>query len=135
MNSWKRISRVKVNILYNTGIAGKSVLGKDLYYIKLGNGPNKVFYNGAHHSLEWITSVLLIKFIENFSKAYADGNSLSGYNVRDIWNKSTIYILPMVNPDGVNLVLDGMQQDNPFCSDLVKWNNGSQIFQGTGRPI
>jgi len=125
----KDIQGLKVRYPFiTTGIAGKSVLGKDLYYIKLGNGPNKVFYNGAHHSLEWITSVLLIKFIENFSKAYADGNSLSGYNVRDIWNKSTIYILPMVNPDGVNLVLDGMQQDNPFCSDLVKWNNGSTDF-------
>ncbi len=48
------------------GIAGKSVLGKNLYYIKLGNGPNEVFYNGAHHALEWITTPLLMKFIEDF---------------------------------------------------------------------
>ncbi|MFA5527564.1 MAG: peptidoglycan-binding protein, partial [Peptostreptococcales bacterium] len=32
-----------------TGIAGKSVLGKNLYYIRLGNGPNEVFFNAAHH--------------------------------------------------------------------------------------
>jgi g-D-glutamyl-meso-diaminopimelate peptidase len=111
-----------------TGIAGKSVLGKNLYYIKLGNGPNKVFYNASHHALEWITSVLLMKFTENFSKAYAEGSNLGGYNVRDIWSKSTIYIMPMVNPDGVNLVLDGLQRDNPFYSDLIKWNNGSTDF-------
>lgn len=111
-----------------TGTSGKSVLGKNLYYIKLGNGPNEVFYNASHHSLEWITSVLLMKFIENFSKAYAEGTNLSGYNVRDIWSKSTIYIMPMVNPDGVNLVLDGLQRDNPFYSDLIRWNNGSTDF-------
>lgn len=111
-----------------TGTAGNSVLGKSLYYIKLGNGPNQVFYNGSHHGLEWITSVLLMKFVENFSKAYADGTSLAGYNVRDIWNSSTIYILPMVNPDGVNLVLDGLQRDNPYYSDLIRWNNGSTDF-------
>jgi g-D-glutamyl-meso-diaminopimelate peptidase len=111
-----------------TGLSGKSVLGKNLYYIKLGNGPNEVFYNASHHSLEWITSVLLMKFIENFSKAYAEGTNLGGYNVRDIWSKSTIYIMPMVNPDGVNLVLDGLQRDNPFYSDLIRWNDGSTDF-------
>lgn len=110
------------------GVAGKSVLGKNLYYIKLGNGPNEVFYNGAHHGLEWITSVLLMKFAESFLKAYAEGAYLGGYNVRDIWNSSSIYILPMVNPDGVNLVLDGLQRDNPFYSDLIRWNNGSTDF-------
>ena len=51
------------------GIAGTSVLGRKLYYIKIGNGPNQVFYNGVHHSLEWITAPLLMKFIEQFSKA------------------------------------------------------------------
>jgi g-D-glutamyl-meso-diaminopimelate peptidase len=111
-----------------TGTLGKSVLGKNLYYIKLGNGPNEVFYNASHHSLEWITSVLLMKFIENFSKSYSEGTNLAGYNVRDIWNESTIYILPMVNPDGVNLVLDGLQSDNPFYSNLITWNNGSTDF-------
>lgn len=111
-----------------TGIAGKSVLGKNLYYIKLGNGPNQVFYNASHHGLEWITSVLLMKFVENFSKAYADRASLAGYNVRDIWSQSTIYIIPMVNPDGVNLVLNGLQRDNPYYSRLIEWNNGSMDF-------
>lgn len=111
-----------------TGIAGNSVLGKNLYYIKLGNGPNEVFYNGSHHSLEWITSVLLMKFVENFSKAYASGTTLEGYNVRDIWNKSTIYILPMVNPDGVDLVLNGLKRDNPYYNSLIKWNKGSTNF-------
>jgi g-D-glutamyl-meso-diaminopimelate peptidase len=111
-----------------TGIAGKSVLGKNLYYIKLGNGPNEVFYNAAHHGLEWITSVLLMKYVEDFSKAYTDGSNLMGYNVRDIWNNNTIYILPMVNPDGVDLVLDGLQRDNPYYDMLIRWNNGSTNF-------
>ena len=110
------------------GVAGKSVLGKNLYYIKLGKGANQVFYNGAHHALEWITSPMLMKFIENFSKAYADGTTIKGYNVRDIWNRSTIYIIPMVNPDGVDLVIDGLKKDNPYYSQLIQWNKGSTDF-------
>ena len=108
--------------------AGKSELGKELYYVKLGNGPNKVFYNGSHHAIEWITTVLLMKFIENFAKAYASGQTLEGYNAQDIWNKSTIYVMPMVNPDGVDLVLNGLDRSNPYYNDLIKWNNGSADF-------
>lgn len=110
------------------GSIGNSVLGRELFYIKLGKGPNKVFYNGAHHSLEWITSPLLMKFIENFSKAYAEGKYIDGYNPREIWDKSTIYIVPMVNPDGVDLVLNGLERSNPYYYDLINWNNGSTDF-------
>lgn len=110
------------------GTAGKSVLGRDLYYIKLGSGPNKVLYNGAHHSLEWITTPLLMKFIENFSKAYSQNINIKGYSPRDIWNKSTIYIVPMVNPDGVDLVLNGLNQNNPYYNDLIRWNKGNMDF-------
>lgn len=110
------------------GIAGKSVLGKNLYYIRLGSGPNEVFYNGAHHALEWITTPLLMKFIEDFSKAYSEGSEIKGYNIRDIWNRSSIYIMPMVNPDGVDLVINGLQRNNPYYNDLIKWNMGSTDF-------
>jgi g-D-glutamyl-meso-diaminopimelate peptidase len=123
------IERLEVRYPFiETGTCGKSVLGKNLYYIKLGSGPNEVFYNASHHGLEWITSTLLMKFIENFSKAFANKTNLSCYSAFDIWNKSTIYIMPMVNPDGVDLVLDGLQTNNPFYADLIKWNNGSADF-------
>lgn len=110
------------------GSAGESVLGRKLYYIRLGTGPNQVFYNGAHHSLEWITSPLLMKFIENFLKSYTDGRNIRGYNLEKIWKESSIYIIPMVNPDGINLVLNGLNRENPYYEELIKWNNGSTDF-------
>lgn len=110
------------------GSAGSSVLGKSLYYLKMGTGPNQVFYNASHHALEWITTPVLMKFGEEFLKTYALGGTLGGYNVREIWEKSTIYIIPMVNPDGVDLVLEGLQPNNPFYNDLIKWNKGSSDF-------
>ncbi|AGC68495.1 gamma-D-glutamyl-L-diamino acid endopeptidase 1 [Thermoclostridium stercorarium subsp. stercorarium DSM 8532] len=120
-----------------TGIIGKSVLGKNLYYIRLGTGPVEVHYNGAHHALEWITAPLLMKFAENFCRAYASGYSIRGYNVREIWNRSSIYIVPMVNPDGVDLVLEGLKPDNPYYEQLLQWNRTglpfSQVWQANIR--
>ena len=110
------------------GVVGKSVLGNNLYYIKLGSGPNQVFYNGAHHALEWITSPLLMKFIENFSKAYSNKESIRGYNIQNIWEKSSIYIIPMVNPDGVDLCLEGLEPTNPYYYNLLEWNDTGLPF-------
>ena len=47
-----------------------------------------------------------MKFLEELCVSYARNSNLNGYNVRKILNTSTLYIVPMVNPDGVNLVND-----------------------------
>lgn len=121
------------------GIAGKSVLGRNLYYIKLGNGPTEVFYNGSHHGIEWITTPLLMKFIENFSHAYATGSRIRGYDVREIFRSSSIYIIPMVNPDGVDIAINGPQPSNPYYYDLLRWNNTglpfSQVWKANTRGV
>ena len=111
-----------------TGTIGQSVLGKNLYYIRLGTGAKSVLYNAAHHSLEWITAPVLMKFAENYAKAYALGLKLDGFNPADLWNSVSIYLVPMVNPDGVDLVIDGLQPGNPYYDQLIRWNNGSTDF-------
>lgn len=45
-----------------------------------------------------------MKFLENYCFAYANNLQLWGINARTLYNTTTIYIMPMVNPDGVNLV-------------------------------
>lgn len=111
-----------------TGIAGKSVLGKNLYFLRLGNGPTEVSYNGSHHGIEWITTPLLMKFIENYAKAYATGRRIRGYDIRSLFRTGSIYIIPMVNPDGVNIAIDGPQPNNPYYNDLLRWNNTGLPF-------
>ncbi len=86
------------------GSIGKSAMGRELYYIRLGKGNNEYSYNASHHANESITTPVLMKFIENYSKAYSTGSSILGYNIREMFNRASIYIVPLVNPDGVDLV-------------------------------
>lgn len=113
------------------GNIGASVLGKTLYSLRLGVGENHVFYNAAHHALEWITSPVLMKFAEDYLKAYALGRPIGGYDPRELWSSSSIWIVPMVNPDGVDLVLNGLQAENPYYDRLIRWNGGSTDFSRT----
>ena len=100
---------------------GSSVLGRRIQYIKFGNGRKEVFYCAATHANEWITSPLLMKFLENLSKSYVNNVNMFGYNPKDLFSNVSLYIVPMVNPDGVDLVT-GLITENSWA-----YSNAKQI--------
>ena len=87
-----------------TGRLGRSVMGKPLWYLALGGGEDRVFYSAAHHANEWITTPLLLRFAERLACEYARGGAILGRSAAEILRRTSIYIAPCVDPDGVDLV-------------------------------
>lgn len=87
---------------------GKTVEGRDITLIELGNGSRKVFLSGATHAREYISTAYLMYMIDRYAYAYSTHGTFGEYNIVEILNNVTFCIVPMVNPDGVNLVQNGI---------------------------
>ena len=82
-----------------------SAFQRPIRTLTIGNGPRKVLYTAAHHANEWITALILLKFGEDLAAAIAAGDQIGGYNAQEVAQNATIYMVPMVDPDGVDLVV------------------------------
>lgn len=98
--------------------------GNPISYIRIGRGKNHIFYSASIHANESITTNILLKFIEDFCIAYKNNDKIYGYNAREIFNHTSIYIVPMCNPDGVNLV------NGYFSSNSKAYQYAKKIADG-----
>ncbi len=88
--------------------AGKSVQKRDLTVLKIGNGSKKIFINAAHHPREYIGTILTLNQIQNLLEAYTNNSSIDGQKIRNLLdNQVTYYFMPLVNPDGVQICVNG----------------------------
>ena len=87
---------------------GLSIMGKPIEGIVIGEGTTEVFFNATHHANEWITTPLVLKFAEEYAYAKAFDTNISDKSAKELYDKKTLYIVPVVNPDGLDLVTGGM---------------------------
>lgn len=106
---------------------GKSVLGKELLEVRIGQGEKIIHYNGSFHANEWITTAVLMKWLNDFLLAVTNDRTLCGMDCMPYYRDRSISMVPMVNPDGVDLVLKGEEAAEGKV-DVLKINNGNPAF-------
>lgn len=82
---------------------GKSVLGRKIYAVGIGNVKNAVLYAGGIHAQEWITTSLLLRFFDELCSQ----EEMYRVNLEEIWETRGLVLLPLCNPDGVEIALGG----------------------------
>ena len=106
------------------GSIGKSVMGKDLTLLQIGNGPKQVFYSASHHANEWINTPVVLKFLEEYSKAYSSGGQIYNMSAVALHAMTSLSLVPMVNPDGVDIVVDAIPKDSEYYLKVKKLAEG-----------
>lgn len=92
----------------NLSCIGKTILERDIEAISIGNLSNPVLFVATTHAQEWLTCLLLIKFIHNISELYK--NNLKFNNIIDLRKEflnNGVIIVPLVNPDGLEIAING----------------------------
>lgn len=77
---------------------GQSVMGKPLYGIKIGTGPKKVLYVSGHHSLEWLTSAMIMSFVRAYADAIKYGKNLVRLQCAGISRRNDDVYYPYAQP-------------------------------------
>ena len=96
---------------------GETYYGRKLWRVDLGLGPRRVLFNAAHHANEWITVPLLLKFLEDYARAISENGTIFGFPAQGLYQRARLCLVPMVNPDGVELVTGGLEPGDPGLAE------------------
>lgn len=94
------IKRVKI---------GESVCGRKIEALSVGNFENSALWVGAHHGLEWMTTLVILKFLNDICKKISLNSFLGDVNISKRLEKRGITLVPCLNPDGVEISLGGFE--------------------------
>lgn len=103
---------------------GKSVLGRNLPAYLLGRGFPGVLYVGGIHALEYITSMVLLEFTLQLCEAYHTRTCFFSSDPSRILREKTVCIIPMLNPDGIDIHLHGAFSAGPLYGIIQAISSG-----------
>lgn len=118
------------NEIFNYYYIGESILSRKIPIITLGDKDAKksVLYVATHHATENICTSVLLSFIKEYLEAYKSMRQICQINLRYLFKMRKIHIVPMLNPDGVEYRLNGIDDANPIKQRVVGYNCGSSDF-------
>ncbi len=109
---------------------GKTVLEREIPEVLIGTGQKKVHYNGSFHANEWITTPVMMTFLNDYLLSLTNNSVLRGKTSFNLYQQCTLSIVPMVNPDGVDLVLNGPPPNTAWSNKVIQLNSGKSDFTG-----
>ena len=109
---------------------GSSVMGKDITELQIGAGPTEVHLNGSFHANEWITTPIIMRFINEYALSLTNGLPINDIATLPMYQATLFSAVPMVNPDGVNLVIQGASAAGDYSNSVLAINQQSEDFSG-----
>ena len=118
-------------------VLARSILGREIPIITLGKGKKAVLYVGAHQGTDGLTAGILLDFVRDYLRQYEKMGMVFDYSMKYLFEQRRIYVVPMVNPDGVEYAEHGVTRDNPLYERLLQMNGGADFsrWQANARGV
>lgn len=108
---------------------GRSLLGRGIYAVRLGNSRRFSLFVGGVHGQEWLTVLLLFRFLDDLFSSIAQNHPLADIQVKKALDHQGLVVVPALNPDGISIALEGAagapgmeQQVSALCDgDFSRW--------------
>ena len=109
-------------------VVGHSVLEKKILELQIGHGQKRLHINGSFHAREWITTPIIMMFLNEYLLALTNRLTLRGLSMAPFYEETTLSAVPMVNVDGVDLVIHGADAAQNHKEKVLKLNDGKTDF-------
>ena len=108
-----RLRRLKQEHPYvYTKILTHTAWDRPIYALQIGCGDTKLMLTAGHHANEYITSMLCWQMVERYCDAFAHGGKFGGFDANALYHNAMLYVVPTVNPDGIDLVTGAILKDS-----------------------
>ncbi|MFP3840964.1 M14 family metallocarboxypeptidase [Bacillus safensis] len=128
----EELSRLKAVFPFlHISVIGHSVLDTPIYEIRTEpvQHLHSIHLNASFHANEWITTSVLLKWLKSLCLAASDPVQARHYEAVHILKTTALSIVPMVNPDGVDLVRNGPESLGLHREEFTLLNGGYSDYR------
>lgn len=115
---------------------GRSVTGRRIFAVGIGNLKNANLYTATTHAQEWLTTLLMFRFLEDLLTARQKNIEFCGASVSELFNSRGFLMVPLVNPDGLEIAINGPSSARFQKNSVKKMQEKSPLtWQANARGV
>ena len=114
---------------------GKSVLGRPIFILQLGEPRERVLYAAGFQGADWGCTHLLLNFARALCQALDTGGRISDIDVRRALLGRGVLFVPCINPDGAEIFLHGPAGAQELADCVTGLCSGANQWQANARGV
>ncbi len=109
---------------------GESIMGRGIPMLTIGEGEKAYLYVSGQSGTDMVGSAILLRWVKEYASLYRGGRRIYRTRADYLYRTRTVYLVPMLNPDGAEYVRRGVGEDHLLYERLIGMNGGSADFSG-----
>lgn len=99
-------------------VIGRSLCQRGIFALSIGKSENPLLIAAGFHGQEWLTSLLVLRFAEILLRSKVSRSPIWGIDSASITR--SVVIVPCVNPDGVQIAVNGVDGAGKYADTYRK---------------